>query len=562
MRKSAAVFMASTLLSLGACAVNDPGEDTATASSELRTADGQYRRDTLSRGSGIDGTNGVRIGADGNLYVASFMERAVVVLNPRNGKEIRRLGTAQGVETPDDIAFGPDGSLYFTSFLTGEVGRILPSGEKRTVAQLGPGANAIAFSGTGRLFVSRVFLGDELYELDPEGVAAPRVVATGLYGANAFEFGSDGQLYAPIWFLGQVQKIDPDTGARTVVASGVGTPSSARFNAAGKLFALDYAGGRFLGINPATGVVTVIASGEALKGADNFDFDAKGNALVSNAHNGTILEVSPKGKVSTVLGGNLSFAGGVAAIKKHGKETVFVGDGASIKGYDPNNGKQRAQFDSTLGVSALATAFTLAADGNNLVTSNWFSNQVQVVASDSGAVLESYQDFAVPIDARRFMGDIVATELVTGSVSKKNADGSKTTIASGLYVPAGLASSGNNLFVTDWATGYVFQLVDNGATQSPPKVVAAGLALPEGIAVDEDGSLLVVETGLKRLVRINRSNGAVSVVETGLSVGLPGIPGYVPTHVFNGVTVGADGTIYVTEDEKNALVALHPRDCR
>ena len=63
--------------------------------------------------------------------------------------------------------------------MTGEIGSISPSGEKSTIAQLAPGVNAITMSDDGRLFVTRVIVGDQLYEIDPTGAAAPRLIAEG-----------------------------------------------------------------------------------------------------------------------------------------------------------------------------------------------------------------------------------------------------------------------------------------------------------------------------------------------------------------------------------------------
>ncbi len=46
--------------------------------------------------------------------------------------------------------------------------------------QLSPGVNPITFSEDGRLFVGQCLLGDSSYELDPEGMKEPRLIAEGL----------------------------------------------------------------------------------------------------------------------------------------------------------------------------------------------------------------------------------------------------------------------------------------------------------------------------------------------------------------------------------------------
>jgi sugar lactone lactonase YvrE len=149
------------------------------------------------------------------------------------------------------------------------------------------------------------------------------------------------------------------------------------------------------------------------------------------------------------------------------------------------------------------------------------------------------------------VGDLIVAELLTRSVVRVTSGG-RTPLITGppFYVPAGLAASGDNLWVSDWATGMVWQILP---TVVP---VAMGLSFPEGLAVDRDGTLLVVEAGAGRLSRIDLPSRAVTTVAEGLSLGMPGGSGMVPTYFFNGVAVGPSGAIYVTGDKANVLYRL------
>lgn len=82
--------------------------------------------------------------------------------------------------------------------------------------------------------------------------------------------------------------------------------------------------------------------------------------------------------------------------------------------------------------------------------------------------------------------------------------------------------------------------------------LATGLSAPEGLAVDGD-HLLVVEEGLDRVSAIDRTTGAVTTVINGLDLGSPVIPGALPHGIFNGVAVGPNGSIYVSDDGANAV---------
>jgi sugar lactone lactonase YvrE len=111
--------------------------------------------------------------------------------------------------------------------------------------------------------------------------------------------------------------------------------------------------------------------------------------------------------------------------------------------------------------------------------------------------------------------------------------------------------------VGEWATGRVLQLVADGQPLTPPRVVAMSLSAPEGLAVASDqSSLLVVESGAGRLVRIELATGRVSTVAKGLALGAQGIPGLVPTWGFNGVAVGRSGAVYVSGDKVNVAYRL------
>ena len=517
----------------------------------------------LVQGSPIDGAAGIIFDSDDRLHIASIVGREIVVMDPETGEILDRLGPDVGVEGPDDLIFGRDGSLYWTSILTGEVGRLSPDGVC-TSQFVAPGVNPITFSDDGRLFVALDFMGDALYELDPDLVDPPRLIAEDLGFLNGMDFGPDGFLYGPIWTKGKVVRVDVDNGTITTVADGFGVPAAVKFDSEGRLHVVDYMGEEVLRVDAETGSKEVIVL--LPSGLDNLAFDSNDRLYVSHGQDGSIFEVLADGTTRTVSPGGMIAAGsGVAVLPRSDGESVFVADFFTLREFDGLTGEERSVERHYIGVPGITSPETVSPDGNHLVLSSVFSDAVQVWNPETREVLEEYLDFAVPINAIRFQGDLIVVELGleagTARVVRANAEG-RVTLAdtgNGLALPVGLAATDDDLWVSDWATGVVLQIVADGEPLSEPIPVARDLSAPEGLAVTPDGSLLVVETGAGRLSSIDLETGKVSTVAEGLELGAQGAEGYPPTWIFNGVAVGPSGAIYVTGDIANVLYRIEPK---
>jgi sugar lactone lactonase YvrE len=513
----------------------------------------------LARGAPIHGSNGLYFDKNDRLHIASVSGREIIVMDPDSSRILDRIGPDRGVESPDDLTFGPDGSLYWTALLTGEVGKLTPDGEKISVAQGLMGANPITFSDDGRLFIARDFLGDGLYELDPNGVKPPRAIDEKLVGLNAFDFGPDGRLYGPLFFGGKLVSIDVDSGDIRTVAEGFMVPSAVKFDAQGRLFALDQAGGQVYLVDPTSGEKTVYATIEP--GLDNLAFDSRARLFVSNANTAAIYQVRTNGSVRTVSPGGMTDVGGIAVLPRTGRESVYVPSVFAITELDGRTGQERSFVQALLGVSPLHSPMTLASDGTRLVISSWFGNAVQVWDPATNAVSLNLTDVAVPLNAIRFQGDIVVAELGTKPprVARISAtDPTQRTTLAEMGVPVGLTATAQDLWATDWAAGTVVQIVKGGQQVTPPAVVASGLKGPEGLAVAPDGSLLVVEGQAGKLSRIAMPGGTISTVAEGLEVGAAGPPTMPPVWTLDGVTVGPSGAIYVGGDKANVVYRIGP----
>jgi len=528
----------------------------------------------IARGANLHGANGIDIGPDGNLYVGSVVGLDITVMDKQNGKIVNRLSNEVGVKGPDDLVFGPDGSLYWTNILIGTVGRLKPDGttSEQFVA---PGVNPITFSPDGRLFVGLDFLGDGLYELDPNLSEPPRPIIVcsdnpfclGFF--NAFDFGEDGRLYGPLFAAGMVISVDvgdpgdPDSsspwtdGTIQVVATGFKNPASAKFDPEGMLTVLDQTGEVFK-VNPLTGEKTLFITLEP--GLDNQVFDSDGTLYITNNDRGWVAEILPSGQSRTISPGGIIAPHGLAVLPgSHNQDAVFVADLYNLRQFNGLNGQQENIYKASLipdETQPLITVQSVSADGNNLLVSSWFSGSIQVFDPQANQVLEEYV-MGAPIDIVRFKDDIVVSDLGLGGVVWASDHSMILPIDNvNVFAPGGLATDGETVWMADWGTGIIWQIGFDGKTPTTPLVVASGLSFPEGLAFEKDGSLLVVETGTSQLSRIDLSTGEVSKIVDGLELSGPGLEDFPPTWIFDGVAVGQSGDIYVSGGGANVLYRI------
>jgi sugar lactone lactonase YvrE len=158
-------------------------------------------------------------------------------------------------------------------------------------------------------------------------------------------------------------------------------------------------------------------------------------------------------------------------------------------------------------------------------------------------------------------GDVVVfAELGTGRVHALRS-GSVETLASGLLDPVGVAfDPDGNPLVAESGAGRVTRL--SGSTV---ETMVDGLQRPHGILV-ADGRLYVVDAAAKEVIAFDLASGERHTIASGLPVGAPpgvepkplrGMPPFSgPQGPFAGITVGRDGTLYVSADGDGSVLAL------
>jgi sugar lactone lactonase YvrE len=529
-------------VSLGGC---------VTAPAPTRPA-GWATPETLVAPSAFHGVHGLAVDAKGRLLAGTVVGNNLWEVDRKTGVAKVFIGAPEG--QADDIAIGPKGELAWTSYLQGILRmRDSDGAATRIVAKDLPGINSLAFDPkNGKLYASQVFLGDALWEMDPSGQKPPRAIAKNLGGFNGFEVGPDGMLYGPLWFKGQIVRIDPRDGAVVVINSEFKVPAAVNLDGKGNAWAIDTKTGELAKVNLTTGVKTVVA--QLATALDNLAISPEGTIYVSNMADNAIIEVDPaSGKARTLLSGKLAVAGGM----KLGGDKLWMADTFAFRSIDIKTG---AVTDiARMQASDLEYPAMVGMGTRQLALVSWFTNTVQLIDRQTLKTVDMVHGFktpyaAIPMDD----GSLLVAEIATGNLLRVSGakHDERKIVASGLAGPVQMVLGNDGaLYLTEAAGNLVRINLATGART----VVADQLAMPEGLAQTPWGSFIVAETMAARLTEIDPVNGSRRTVADQLPIGLEGGPGMPPPYNVTGVDVGDDGVIYLSADRNNAVLKIRPQ---
>ncbi len=496
--------------------------------------------------SSFTGVHGLAVDPQGRLLAGSVVGNTMWLVDRSTGKAQVFIDAPAG--QADDIAIGPKGELAWTSYLQGIVRfRANDSAPVFVLATDLPGINSLAFDpNNGKLYASQVFLGDAMWEIDVYGGGKPRLINKDMGGFNGFDVGPDGFLYGPLWFKGQVVKMNPANGAFTVINAEFQTPAAANLDGKGNLWVVDTKSGELSRVDLASGRKTVAR--QLAPAIDNLAIAPDGTIYVSNMADNAVLSYNPaNGEVRTLTSGKLAVPAGM----KIDGNTLWVADIFAFREVDLNNGAVRDVH--RMQASELEYPFAVGLSPTQLALSSWFTGSVQLLDRATMKTNLMLHGFKAPMDAQFLAdGSLAIAEIATGTITRASGEGFKQrkVITSGLKGPVQMVLGKDGFLYVTEAAGTV-QRID--LVSGAQRLVADKLALPEGLAFTPWGSLIVAEAGARRLVEIDPDDGSKRTVADNLPIGLEAGPGLPPPYVVSGVAVSADGTIYFSADRNNAI---------
>lgn len=530
------------------------------ASTSASAANADYRTEIVVPGSPMHGVHGLAFGPDGALYACSLTGHSIYRIDIKSNEVTTHIGPPRG--TCDDLAFAPAGTLAWTAGSFEAVFARTPQGNNLTLAEGLSGLNSINYSKDGRLFATRIFRADGLYEIDPIGETPPRLIAEKLGGLNGFEIDADGALVGPLFLKGKLVKVNLTNGVVTDFASGFMQPAAVNLDSKGRVVAIDYITGEVMRFSPDASTRQLLAT--VPPPADNLAIAKNDFIYVSSTANNGITEINPDtGATRRMTWGNLSAPGTVVVIVRDGREQLILADSWGPRFVDPTSGSVTPipRGPGVLGAMGLAVV------GETYVLSNvWPFGAVQIVDRATGKLVANLPGFGAPYDVRPVADGFIVADFSSDRLMHvaNDKDHTRSQAAFGLDGPVGLADAGNGVFyVTEYGkkdkrgrylNGLISQVDTRANTR---KVIARKLNRPEGIAIDSEGRLIVAEVGARRVVALDSAGKKKpEVLANNLAIGLE-VGDQVPAPFLpTGIAIAKGGAIYVTGDVDNTLYRI------
>ena len=515
-----------------------------------------YSIDVLARGGVYHDSKGIGFHSTGLIFFASNFGDEVLGVNQFTGDIVTKWGAEDGVSGPVDLLIAPDDMIYWTEGFTGRVVKARMGGPVETLAELGPITKGIALSlDASILYVATKEFSDALWKIDLVNGGQEQVPIEGLGNLNGMDVGPDG-LYATRQTLPEVVRIDPETATLEVVSADFQVPYDLKFDTDFNMYVLDIATREMFLVDRQTGEkksARVMAAGE-----EHFAIDRSNNLYISNTMSGGLKRINNSGgEVNIGRPGGMIAPGGLTINSACGGSRVWVADQWSLREFDRETGAPGLVVGFDPAAEIPIAPSSVAPSGDYLAMASWPYGLVNIWDPATGKLVETFSDLTLPVNAIAIGDRLAIAEFGTGSVVWAD---SRDPIVTGLTGPAGLAYDGTTLFVGDTLAGTITRIEGGPAGWRAPAIFASGLMGPEGLAINTNGDVLVVETWIQRLTNLSRADGAINAVQHLSGIGIPAPPGLPPTGwSLSSVFVEPDGTLLVSGDRARVLYRFVPK---
>jgi len=528
------------------------GRYPSTASTTPRIAAG-WTLSTVLAPSTLYGANGMKVGPDGQLYVAQAFGSQVSALDTTSGAARTVLAVGGPVVAPDDLAFDSHGVMYITEVMSERVSARMPDGSVRVIAEQVPVANGITSHGD-RIFMDEFRPDGRVLELYNDG-RPPRLIAEHLNFPNALALGPDDCLYFPQVLAGEIWRVPVAGGTPERFIADLAFPTAVKFSPRGELFTVEAASGAITRIDVQSRARTTVA--RVRPGIDNFAFSPDGRLFVSHFVDGGVAEIEADGRERVLVAAGMLGPFGLAC---GADGRLHVADGMSLAVHHAD-GTLAARHALLVDHSFPGFARGVAVDADGVCFLSTSAGTVARYRSGEetrtlASGLERPTGLALCAD-----GALVVCETGGGRLLRI-ADGNVSTIMRGLGAPVDVvAMADGSYFVSESSAGRVVHIAQGQATP-----VISGLREPQGVAWLHD-SLFVIDRAARNLHRYTPASGHKEVLAEQLPVGaapgvvpktLPGLGDMMPGPLlpFTDLAASSDGRLLIGADGAGAVLAL------
>ncbi|AXQ28557.1 gluconolaconase [Solimonas sp. K1W22B-7] len=422
-------------------------------------------------------------------YAATRSPRLAAGWNLKHLTPPSRLFGANGLRT------GPDGRIYVAQVSGSQISALdVRTGQIETISAKGGDIIApddLAFDAAGNLYATEVMDG----RVSMRGAdGRTRVLRDDIPCANGITVHQGRLFIGECRIGGRLLELDLNGGAPRVLLADVPMPNAMEVGPDGMLYFPVMGSNEIWRINPEGGPAEKVAADLGVP--DSVKFDSSGCIVSTQVHSGEVLRIDPRNGERSVLArldpglDNLTFVG----------ERLFVsnfnGQITEIAGNGDTRNLLPCGLNGPLDLAVDSSGQVYVADGANLfvLLPDGALRSVGMLFSPG------YPGYARGLAA---VGDgelIVAT--AGGQVSRyRPAQNQSEVLAQGFDQLYGLAvAPDGSVMVAELGMGRVLSI-----RAGKVEVLASGLRDPVGVALDADGACLVSEAAAGRVVRLARS---------------------------------------------------------
>jgi len=500
---------------------------------------------------------------DGNVLVGHVFSARVSRIDLASGEISTFIDPGRGLIAADDITSDGQGT-YWTSCTSGLAGesvyRLSRCGAVRKLYSGIAGANGITFNRrTGRLFVGQFGAGNGLYEIDPAGKAAPRLITRDFASTNALDCDPDDNLLVTV-AGGRIARVHPDTGEWSLLDVRFPHNSALKVGAEGEIYVTGYEAGFGIvwRVAPDGRSMEVLSSG-VLPPLDNLLYSPAGRLYVSSLRDATVIELELSAHCRELRRFSETGPPTIGPMVSC-DDRLFVNDGLSLRELDRATGQlamtrgsfyERRGFPTPGGMQAIGAGRFYMCQGPQSSMSNVSDGRIfRVDIRDFSFELVNagtYQAVNSPSALCLAGCAIHVAEFLSGqivAIDQAGNDSRRAVIGRGLQGPLGIVHCEGRLYVAE-SLGQRISTIDLKSGRQDVLVSAGAVGRPTALALDAQGFLITIDANERRLLRIDRSTGAVAPIADGLAVYPIIVSNWPLLGVANGLAVGPRGELYV-----------------